>query len=166
MSSLKAPKVVRGPGITMAMAMAMVLSMAAAFLAGCSPTPGAAPEVISVEWPTDALTTTDTATVSSTITVDGKTWKHLHAFLTVAEEIDGVSDFEETQVADATCAPRPGSPQLLDCEASLELTTGIWRYQWHVEFGQSGDKTALLSRPNPPEESFTVAHAADQSPAL
>jgi len=144
----------------------LATSLAAILLSACSPTPGAVPEMLSVQWPTDALTTTDTATVKSTITVDGKTWKHLKVFFTVAEEIGGVCDFEETQVADATCSPRPGSPQLLDCEASLELATGIWRYQWHVEFGQSGDETALLSRPNPPEASFTVARAADQTPGL
>jgi hypothetical protein len=129
----------------------------------CSPPPEYPPEITDIQWPSDILTEDETATVMSTLTVERGDWKYAHAFLTVAEEIDGVADFEETQVTDASCVPSAGGT--LDCVAALELAVGTWRYQWHVEYGQSEKKTDIISTPNPPEQSFRVARASRDKPS-
>lgn len=132
-------------------------------LAACSPPPETPPEITDIQWPSDILTETETATIMSTLTVDRKDWKYIHAFLTVAEEIDGVADFEETQVTDASCAP--SADGTLDCVAALELALGTWRYQWHVQYGQSGKNPEVITTPNPPEQAFTVARVSQDRPS-
>jgi hypothetical protein len=133
-------------------------------LAGCSPPPETPPEIKSIQWPSDILTDNETATIMSTLTVDRGDWKYVHALLTVAEEVDGVADFEETQVTDASCVPSAGGT--LDCVAALELALGTWRYQWHVEYGQSERSTEVISTPDPPKQAFTVARATPEKPSL
>ena len=133
-------------------------------LAACSPPPESPPEITDLQWPSDILTENDTATIMSTLTVDRGDWKYVHAFLTVAEEVGGVADFEETQVTDASCVP--SADGMLDCVAALELAVGTWRYQWHVQYGQSGKNPDVLTTPDPPEQAFTVARASEQKPAI
>ena len=133
-------------------------------LPACSPPPESPPEITEIQWPSDILTDNETATIMSKLTVDRGGWKYVHALLTVAEEVDGVADFEETQVTDASCVPSAGGT--LDCVAALELALGKWRYQWHVEYGQSEKSTDVISTPDPPEQSFTVARATPEKPSL
>ena len=76
----------------------------------------------------------------------------------------GVADFEETQVTDASCVP--SADGMLDCVAALELAVGTWRYQWHVQYGQSGKNPDVITTPDPPEQAFTVARASEQKPAI
>ena len=133
-------------------------------LSGCQTIQNIAPTITDITGPQDASTTVGTANITSTARIDRKGWGYAKPYFTFAPSPETLFDNSVAGVADADCAVAgPGASQL-NCEVHTAVPAGTWFYQWHLDYGQTGADTAVLSRPQPADDSFTITQIATTPP--
>lgn len=131
---------------------------------GCQTIQDIAPTITNITGPQDASTSTGSANVTSTAQIDRKGWGYAKPYFTFAPSPETLFDNTVAGVADAECEPSEPGTSVLSCEVRTAVPVGTWYYQWHLDYGQTGADTAVLSRPQPAAETFTVTQVAAPPP--
>lgn len=124
--------------------------------AGCQTVSNIAPSITEITQIPDMETYTNAAHVSASAHFSYKDWGYVRPYFSVASDPASLFDHHVARVADPVCAPVEQGSATHRCTVALQLPPGTWYYQWHLDYGRTSADAAVLSRPHPPTQSFTV----------